>query len=101
MSRLPLFPLAIIVACGFCAPLQAQNPAGAAPVESSAASRSPVKPGDRNCLRETGSLIRAKPGECLPVVGRSYSSEDIQRTGARNLGDALRLLDPSVTVRGH
>lgn len=56
----------------------------------------PIKPGDRNCIRDTGSLFRAKPGQCLPVVGRSYSNEDLQRTGHNSLGPALRDLDPSI-----
>lgn len=59
------------------------------------------KPGDRDCLRQTGSLIPAKPGTCLPVPGRSYSQQDIRSTGALTTGDALRQLDPSITVRGH
>lgn len=62
-------------------------------------SNSPIKPGDRNCLRDTGSLIKPKPGQCLPVAGRSYSKDDIDRTGARTLGPALRDLDPSVTLQ--
>lgn len=71
-----------------------------APAASNAPqSHSPVKPGDRNCLRDTGSLIKPKPGQCLPVAGRSYSKEDIDRTGARTLGPALRDLDPSVTIQ--
>ena len=55
----------------------------------------------RMCIRHTGSHIPPPKGQCLPVAGNSYSREDIQRTGANNLGQALRMLDPSVTVRGH
>jgi hypothetical protein len=33
---------------------------------------------------------------CVP--GRSYSHDDLERTGATTAGGALRLLDPSVTV---
>lgn len=60
----------------------------------------PPKPGDPNCIRNTGSMIPAKHGGCLPVPGRSYSRDDIQRTGSPTLGPALRQLDPSVTVSG-
>jgi hypothetical protein len=60
-----------------------------------------VRPDDRQCLRSTGSLIPPKPGQCLPVAGRSYGPEDIRRTGARTTAEALQMLDPSVTVRGH
>lgn len=69
-----------------------------APVQ---ADQQPVpKPGDRNCLQSTGSLIKAKPGSCLPVHGNSYSKEDIDRTGQPTMGPALQMLDPSITVRG-
>jgi len=67
---------------------------------SKAVPRSPLKPGDRNCIRDTGSLIKAKPGECLPVAGRSYSKQDIDATGETTLGPALNKLDPAITVRG-
>ena len=33
--------------------------------------------------------------------GNSYSQQDIQRTGATNIGQALQMLDPSITVHGH
>ncbi len=55
----------------------------------------------RQCIRDTGSHIPPRTGQCLPVAGRSYSAQDIQRTGAINIGQALRTLDPAVTVHGH
>jgi len=54
---------------------------------------------DRNCLQYTGSrLIRAdsKGRKCANATGRSYSKEDIDRTGALDLRDAIRRLDPAV-----
>ncbi|HET7931143.1 MAG TPA: hypothetical protein VFL63_07110 [Rhodanobacteraceae bacterium] len=65
------------------------------------AERAVPAPGSRNCIQSTGSHIPAKKGQCLPVVGNSYSQQDIQRTGAANIGQALQMLDPSVTVHGH
>jgi hypothetical protein len=62
---------------------------------------SPIKPGDRGCLRDTGSLIPPKKGQCLPVTGRSYTQKDIQATGETNLGPALQQLDPAITVHGN
>jgi hypothetical protein len=53
------------------------------------------------CIRDTGSHIPPPPGECLPVAGNSYSQKDLQNTGAIDIGRALQMLDPSVTVRGH
>ncbi len=81
-----------------------QNDAGA-PGNAAApavAQRPILKPGDRNCLQTTGSLIPAKPGTCLTsAAGRSYSRDDIYRTGQPTLGPALQMLDPSITVQGH
>jgi hypothetical protein len=52
---------------------------------------------DPSCLTETGSRVSAGPTKCRGI-GRSYSSEDIQRTGSTSAADALGLLDSSVTV---
>ncbi len=54
---------------------------------------------DRLCPRETGSRIvtRAKDDrKRCNTFGRVYTSDDLQRTGASNVGDALRTLDPSI-----
>lgn len=52
------------------------------------------------CIRETGSRLvsRSDKGkrDCLNVPGRSYSQEDLRRTGASNTADALRMLDPAI-----
>jgi hypothetical protein len=50
---------------------------------------------DPTCLTDTGSRI---PGSKCRGYGRSYSNEDIDRTGQTNAADALALLDPSITV---
>jgi hypothetical protein len=55
---------------------------------------------DRTCIRDTATRIPLRPSECAGL-GRTYSGEDIQHTGATDVGQALRLLDPSVTVNGH
>jgi hypothetical protein len=52
---------------------------------------------DPTCLTDTGSRIPARPSQCRGI-GRSYSNEDLQRTGSTSAGDALSLLDSSVTV---
>lgn len=65
-----------------------------------------------HCLHETGSLIvtsqnarAAKaatsdkdiaPRQRCAAMGRSYSREDLERTGAIDLADALRQLDPAI-----
>jgi hypothetical protein len=50
---------------------------------------------DPTCLSATGNP--AAGGTC-GGYGRSYSNDDIRHTGATTVGDALQLLDPSITV---
>lgn len=100
MSRHSLLALAIASFGLLGGPALAQGPASTAGPVKPATARPLVKPGDYNCLRSTGSRIRPKAGECLPVDGRTYSRRDIERTGARNTADALRMLDPRITI-GH
>lgn len=86
---------------GMQAQAQTQT-ATAATQASGTSSQRAVPPLDsRSCIRDTGSHIPPPKGQCLPVAGSSYNHEDIRRTGATNLGQALQMLDPSVTVRGH
>jgi 2-keto-3-deoxy-galactonokinase len=47
-----------------------------------------------DCLT-TGTRIALKPGQCAMVPGRSYSQDELERTGAIDTAEALRLLDPS------
>jgi hypothetical protein len=49
-----------------------------------------------SCLTQTGSRICVKGKGRGP--GRYYTSEDMRRTGATTVGQALRLLDPSIIV---
>jgi hypothetical protein len=50
-----------------------------------------------NCLTETGSRIPSGKSACRGF-GSSYSQDDIDKTGRTSAGDALAILDPSVTV---
>jgi len=53
---------------------------------------------DPACAVSTvASRIPATGTQCS-TAGRSYSSDDIDRTGATSAGQALQLLDPSITV---
>ena len=47
------------------------------------------------CTHDTGSRIQRKENECSGP-GRTYTQEDLQRTGDINAADALRRLDPSI-----
>lgn len=52
---------------------------------------------DTPCLTATGSRIPASETNCM-ATGRAYTNDDIKLTGATSAGDALRLLDSSITV---
>jgi hypothetical protein len=52
------------------------------------------------CVADTASRIPVKEGDCAGF-GRTYTQQDIQRTGQPDTAQALRLLDPSLTVHGH
>lgn len=57
---------------------------------------------DRFCLRETGSLIRARRASTsrdrCPThqFGRVYTQDDLRTTGQVDIAQALRMLDPSI-----
>jgi len=52
------------------------------------------------CVADTATRIPVKEHDCAGF-GRTYTQEDIQRTGQPDTAQALRLLDPSLTVHGH
>jgi len=52
------------------------------------------------CVPDTATRIPVKEADCAGL-GRTYTQEDILRTGAADAGQALRLLDPALTVHGH
>ena len=49
------------------------------------------------CVQGTGSKIPHKASPCANP-GRSYSDEEIKKTGMTSAGDALRMVDPAITV---
>jgi hypothetical protein len=69
----------------------ATNGAKPKPAASAAMAKDPT------CLMDTGSRVSAAPGQCRGI-GRSYSNGDIERTGSTSAGEALSLLDSSITV---
>jgi len=102
MSRLPIAMFALLTGLGITASAIAQNPKSASAVHASQKNdeRQLIQPGDRNCLQQTGSLIRARKGRCLPLPGQSYSGDELQRTGATDTAHALQMLDPRISI-GH
>lgn len=115
MSCSTIFAAGLIATFGFASGAMAWSPPAAdhAPTASSQVSRqsaqaerstkasqSTIKPGSRMCLRHTGSLIPPKKGECINVVGTSYSAEELRRTGEPDTARALQMLDPRIRI-GH
>ena len=47
------------------------------------------------CIK-TGSRIAVKDGDCSPHPGRTYSREELDRTGAFDVAEALQRLDPAI-----
>lgn len=110
--------LALFISMGFALAAGAQTPAPAdpsIPVAPTATTTTPAPAtsqdapvtdesraasADRNCLKETGSRVRAsadrKGRKCINAPGASYTREDLDKTGATNIKDALRRLDPTV-----
>ena len=103
---------ALLFSC-FVAQAQQVAPDAAVATQANAQPATQDKVADEPyCLRYTGSLIvahenrkndRASAGattkskpKCNGSAGNSYSREDISRTGAIDLADALRNLDPAV-----
>lgn len=109
--------LPIILLAGFSAVAAAQDapqakPSAEAGIGVGAGSANEIE--DRYCLHETGSRLitkrahakddaakddAAKGGdekaECVNAAGRSYSGEELRRTGARTTAEAILLLDPA------
>ena len=54
----------------------------------------------RGCVPDTATRIPVKETDCAGF-GRTYTQQDLQRTGQPDTAQALRLLDPSLTVHGH
>jgi hypothetical protein len=52
------------------------------------------------CVADTATRLPVKEGDCAGF-GRTYTQQDIQRTGQPDTAQALRLLNPSLTVHGH
>jgi hypothetical protein len=49
------------------------------------------------CVASTGTTLPTKSTSCT-APGNTYSSDDLQRTGATTTPGALRQLDPDLTI---
>lgn len=102
-----LLPTLLMAAGLGAGAVQAQAPAPTGPAVEPAigptAEQASV-PAIKRCPAPTGSRISRAPeqdGRCseLDLNGRSYSKEDIERTGEFDLNQALQRLDPAITSR--
>ncbi len=78
-----------------------QTPAERGADNGDAGNRDRLLAGDPYCLQHTGTRIRqSRRGHaqtsCNGVIGRSYDREALERTGAFDLREALRRLDPAL-----
>jgi hypothetical protein len=46
----------------------------------------------------SASRIPTQSGQCSSTPSRTYSNEEIERTGQTDVGNALQQLDPSISV---
>jgi hypothetical protein len=91
MLKTSLLAACLIVIAGACA----SNPTTATRhATANAASNSGSPAG---CVNKTATRLPTSPDECAGF-GNSHSSDALKSTGKPQAGDALRLLDPSVTV---
>jgi hypothetical protein len=51
------------------------------------------------CVADTATRIPVSPRDCA-AFGRTWTEQDVRSTGATDAAQALRQLDPSVTVTG-
>lgn len=103
LSKRVVLALALSAGMAVGVTVAAQSSPSAPPTASKKASDADhrlIKPGDRSCLRSTGSLIPPKKGDCLPVAGSSYTHDELRNTGAIDNAHALQMLDPSISL-GH
>ncbi len=107
-----LLPASLL--CGFAFAASAQNATISAQTDAEATlaqGDAAVAFDERRCLPETGSRIVASNNDrrgtqfvaahtsdrrCVNANGRVHTGEDIKRTGAIDLAEALRMLDPAI-----
>ena len=87
---------------GICLPLCAAacansrtTPDTAKPMAAATAQQPPA-----GCVAATATRIPVSPKDCA-AFGRSWTEQDIKGTGATDAAQALRQLDPTLTVTGH
>lgn len=93
--------ISLLGALAFTAVAQAAQPQAADPSEArkEAEAKKPAH-SDSYCLQDTGTRISSRSDKGrqrnCSAIGRSYTRDDLRRTGAIDVADALRKLDPAV-----
>jgi len=82
----------------FCLAACATSPSTSGTAGPEAAATARVPPA--GCVADTATRIPVSPRDCA-AAGRVWTDQDVKSTGATSAGQALRLLDPAVTVTGH
>lgn len=105
-SYAPTVLLGLVLAAAPVFAQEAPAPAPAEPADPKAAqAETPEAP--RHCLQATGSRVTAARNaraeregkaerKCAAAAGRVYTADDLDRTGAVNIADALRMLDTGI-----
>jgi hypothetical protein len=83
--------LIALAACASHPPAAPRN----ATAKAASDSGSPV-----GCVNKTATRLPTTPDDCAGF-GNSHSDSAIKSTGQVQAGEALRLLDPTVTTTGH
>jgi hypothetical protein len=81
-----------------CVAACASSPSTSAAADSSVTSAAQLRP--VGCVSQSATRIPVGPTECA-AVGHIITGEAIKSVGATEPGEALRLLDPTLTVQGH
>jgi hypothetical protein len=96
---LPALALALFACASASLAAEPVPEARFADVETRRADLAEVHSSARTCLRHTGSrIVRRDRERCIDVAGRAYTRDEIHRTGAVSVGEALGRLDPSLRV---
>ena len=103
-----LAPLALIALALASAPVVAQEAPAPEPAPASQQATEDASPeAPRHCLQATGSRVTAAQNaraeregkaarRCAAAPGKVYTADDLDRTGAVNIADALRMLDTGI-----
>lgn len=81
---------AMLVACSMTLAGCAGTPAEPRPAPATRAGVDEAAP--YHCVRNTGTHIPLREGQCVIHAGRVYTADELRNTGAMNVQEALRKL---------